>query len=141
MLQKNDPHAQAIRGWRAAETDTLGPVIATGIDNARLLLGFHLNGETTQKESTVRLIDRRPRFGIFICQFITLYLGVATMTGTTDKSSRIESGDLVERKFEGVSGLRHRAVVAKSSRITREIHREYGDIDRRFAKGRRACVG
>ena len=134
MLQKNDPHAQAIRGWRAAETDTLGPVIATGIDNARLLLGFHLNGETTQKESTVRLIDRRPRFGIFICQFIT-------MTGTTDKSSRIESGDLVERKFEGVSGLRHRAVVAKSSRITREIHREYGDIDRRFAKGRRACVG
>ena len=108
VWQKKD-----VQWWRAKGSDTFGPCgpfIVSGLDYGNLLLQLRLNGKTMQKESTSQLINDIPTTVSFISQHVTLRPGDLIFTGTPGKTSKIETGDIVEVELEGVGVLRNKVV-------------------------------
>lgn len=100
-----------LQWWRAKGADTftaIGPVIATGLDPARLRLVTRVNGEIRQEDSTGSLIHGVAALVSFISQVLTLRPGDLVFTGTPGETPRLNDGDVVEVEIEGIGVLRNR---------------------------------
>jgi 2-keto-4-pentenoate hydratase/2-oxohepta-3-ene-1,7-dioic acid hydratase in catechol pathway len=106
---QNGP-AKDLQWWRAKGADTfgpMGPVIAAGLDPAKLLLQTRVNGEVKQKQFTSDLLFDCPTIVSFISQYVTLAAGDVIFTGTPGQTSALSAGDTVEIEIEGIGVLKN----------------------------------
>ncbi len=97
-----------IQWWRAKGTDTfspIGPVIATGLDPARLDLRTLVNGEEKQRANTSGLVHSLAELISFASQAMTLEPGDLIFTGTPGETPRLHPGDVVEVEIGGIGVL------------------------------------
>ncbi len=97
-----------LQWWRAKGADTfcpIGPVIATGLDPARLDLRTLVNGEEKQRANTSGLVHSLAELISFASQVMTLEPGDLIFTGTPGETPRLSPGDLVEVEIEGIGRL------------------------------------
>ena len=107
---------QADGQWsRAKGFDTfcpLGPVIATGLDPANLIVETYVNGERRQRGSLREMIFPLDAIIRFIAAVMTLEPGDVISTGTPAGVGPLRVDDLVEVAIEGIGRLRNRVVAA-----------------------------
>jgi 2-keto-4-pentenoate hydratase/2-oxohepta-3-ene-1,7-dioic acid hydratase in catechol pathway len=109
-------HVQKADGqWtRAKGYDTfapIGPWIETGVDPNDLKLETHLNGELRQSARTSELIFEFTELVSFISGVMTLLPGDVIATGTPPGIGKMDPGDVVEVRIEGIGTLRNFVVV------------------------------
>jgi 2-keto-4-pentenoate hydratase/2-oxohepta-3-ene-1,7-dioic acid hydratase in catechol pathway len=95
---------------RAKGYDTfapLGPCIETGIDPDDLKIETLLNGELRQSARTSDLIFGIAELISFISHIMTLLPGDVIATGTPSGIGRMNPGDTVEVRIEGIGTLRN----------------------------------
>ena len=100
---------------RAKGYDTfapLGPGIATGLDPDDLTLETYLNGELRQSARTSDLIFGVAELISYISNIMTLLPGDVIATGTPAGIARMNPGDVVEVRIEGIGTLRNPVVAA-----------------------------
>ncbi len=103
---------------RAKGYDTFaptGPWIETEIDPDDLKIEAYLNGEVRQSARTSDLIFGVSELVSFISGVMTLLPGDVIATGTPSGIGRMNSGDVVEVKIEGIGTLRNLVVSADST--------------------------
>ena len=99
-----------LQWWRAKGSDTfcpIGPVIATGLDPAKLHLRTLLNGQEMQNTNTSALIHSLANLVSFASQAMTLQPGDLLFTGTPGETPALNDGDVVEVEIEGIGVLRN----------------------------------
>src|SRR5262245_51090015 len=104
--QKND-----LQWFRAKGSDTfgvLGPCIVQGLNYNDLLVQSRLNGEVRQSQRTVDLIFPVEQVVSYVSQFVTLFPGDVSYTGTPGNTKPMSAGDWIEVEVEGVGTLRNR---------------------------------
>ena len=109
--QKND-----VQWWRAKGSDTFGPCgpcITSGLDYDNLQMKLRLNGKVMQNENTRYFINDVRTMVSFISHHVALNPGDLIFTGTPGTTSKINPGDTVEVKIEGVGVLRNKVVAIK----------------------------
>ncbi len=111
-------HVQKADGqWtRAKGYDTfapIGPWIETGVDPNDLKLETYLNGELRQSARTGELIFELAELVSFISGVMTLMAGDVIATGTPPGIGKMDPGDVVEVKIEGIGTLRNFVVAQK----------------------------
>jgi len=114
----SERHAQKEDGqWtRSKSFDTfapIGPWIETEVDPADLKLETYLNGELRQSARTSDLIFGVMHLISFISGIMTLLPGDIIATGTPPGIGRINPGDTVEIRIEGIGTLRNHVVGPK----------------------------
>ena len=85
----------------------LGPVIATGLDPARLRVQAHVNGALRQEGSTADLLFSVPFIVSYLSQAVTLLPGDVILTGTPSGVGLLEAGDVCEITIDGIGTLRN----------------------------------
>ncbi|HEV2392169.1 MAG TPA: fumarylacetoacetate hydrolase family protein [Verrucomicrobiae bacterium] len=93
---------------RAKSFDTftpLGPYIETKIDPHDLTIQLFQNGQLRQNSNTAHLIFNCFRLVSFISTNLTLLPGDVILTGTPSGVGRIESGDRLEVRIQGLAPL------------------------------------
>lgn len=99
------------RQWtRAKSYDTfapMGPWIETELSPDDLNIECYLNGELRQSSRTSDLIFGVDRLVSFISSIMTLLPGDVIATGTPSGIGRLNPGDTVEIKIEGIGALRN----------------------------------
>lgn len=83
----------------------IGPVIATGLDPANLMITGRLNGEIRQHGSTADLLFTVPKLIAYLSSFMTLHPGDIIMTGTPAGVGPLRPGDVFEVEIEGIGTL------------------------------------
>ncbi len=83
----------------------IGPVIATGLDPADLLLEAFLNGEKRQSINTSDLLFSCRQLVSYLSQAITLLPGDIIITGTPAGVGPVTPGDRVDITIEGIGTL------------------------------------
>jgi 2-keto-4-pentenoate hydratase/2-oxohepta-3-ene-1,7-dioic acid hydratase in catechol pathway len=119
----NDLTAQALIDaeglWaRGKSFDTfcaLGPVIATGLDPAEMLITCKINGATRQMSSTHDMLFGVPQIVAFVSSIMSLWPGDVILTGTPAGGGRLADGDTVEVEIEGIGILKNTARQADSA--------------------------
>ncbi len=106
----SDRHIQASDGqWcRCKSFDTftpLGPYIETKIDPHELSIQLFQNGQLRQNSNTSQLIFNCYQLVSFISTNLTLLPGDVILTGTPSGIGRIQSGDRLEVRIQGLSPL------------------------------------
>jgi 2-keto-4-pentenoate hydratase/2-oxohepta-3-ene-1,7-dioic acid hydratase in catechol pathway len=99
-----------LQWWRAKGADTfapLGPCIVTGIDYGNLLLQTTLNGQVMQEQYTSDLIFDCPAIVQWVSEWVTLNPGDLIYTGTPGSTQKMNPGDVVEVRIEGIGVLRN----------------------------------
>jgi 2-keto-4-pentenoate hydratase/2-oxohepta-3-ene-1,7-dioic acid hydratase in catechol pathway len=100
---------------RAKGFDTfapIGPCIAVDLDPSSLAIEGWVNGEKRQSSSTNQLIFPVPELVAYVTRFCTLEPGDIITTGTPSGVGRLEAGDRVMVKVEGVGALSNPCVEA-----------------------------
>jgi 2-keto-4-pentenoate hydratase/2-oxohepta-3-ene-1,7-dioic acid hydratase in catechol pathway len=95
---------------RAKGYDTfapIGPWIETEVDPNDLKLETYLNGELRQSARTSELIFGLDELVSFISGVMTLLPGDIISTGTPSGIGRMNPGDVVEVRIEGIGTLRN----------------------------------
>ncbi len=98
---------------RAKAFDTfcpVGPCIATGLDPNTATIETWVNGVLRRAGSTKELIFGMEDVLARVSDVMTLLPGDVVATGTPGASGRVESGDRVEIRVEGVGGLKNTIV-------------------------------
>jgi 2-keto-4-pentenoate hydratase/2-oxohepta-3-ene-1,7-dioic acid hydratase in catechol pathway len=98
---------------RAKGFDTfcpLGPCIATDIDPDAVAVETLVNGGLRQSSSTKELIYRADEIVSRVAQVMTLLPGDVVATGTPAGAGRLEPGDRVEVRIEGIGSLKNTVV-------------------------------
>ncbi len=96
--------------WRAKGSDTfspVGPVIATGLDPAKLTLRTRVNGAVRQESPTSELVFDVPTLIATVSRYLTLEPGDLIFTGTPGETPEIKPGDVIEVEITGVGVLRN----------------------------------
>lgn len=111
----SERHNQAEDGqWtRAKGYDTfapIGPCIETEVDPDNLKLETYLNGELRQSANTSDLIFAVSKLISFVSSVMTLLPGDIIATGTPSGIGRVNPGDVVEVRIEGIGTLRNPVV-------------------------------
>ncbi len=111
-------HNQAADGqWtRAKSYDTfapIGPWIETKLDPDDVKIETYLNGELRQSARTSGLIFGVSKLVSFISGVMTLLPGDVIATGTPSGIGRMNPGDVVEVKIEGIGTLKNRVVAPR----------------------------
>lgn len=109
-LQRAD--VQFTRGKGFDTFCPLGPVIATDLDPANLVVETYLNGERRQHASIGEMIFPLDAIIRFIASVMTLEPGDVIATGTPAGVGPLSAGDVVEVAIEGIGRLRNRVVAA-----------------------------
>ncbi len=102
-LQKKD-----IQFTRSKSFDTfcpVGPWIATDVDPSDLEVSCMVNGEVRQSSRSSQLVHGVPELISFISRIMTLEPGDIISTGTPFGVGRLEPGDEVTVKVEGIGEL------------------------------------
>ncbi len=105
-LQKKD-----IQFTRSKSFDTfcpVGPWITTGIDPSDLAISCMVNGEIRQASSTRQLVHGVNELVSFVSSIMTLEPGDIISTGTPVGVGRLEPGDEVVVRIEGIGELKNR---------------------------------
>ncbi len=95
---------------RAKGYDTfapLGPCIETEVSPDNLKIETYLNGELRQSARTSDLIFSIPKIVSFISGVMTLLPGDVIATGTPSGIGRLQAGDTIEIRIEGIGNLRN----------------------------------
>lgn len=103
---------------RAKGFDTfapLGPWIATNLSPDDLRIETVLNGEVKQSSRTSSLIFGVYKLVSFISRIMTLLPGDVISTGTPGGIGRMNPGDVVEIKIEGIGTLKNQVASATNS--------------------------
>ena len=116
----NDVSARAwqrsdLQWFRAKASDTfgpLGPVVATGLDPANLMVEGRHNGKTVQRERSGDLLFGPAAIVSFVSRYVTLLPGDVIFTGTPGATAALAPGDVFEVEVEGVGILRNPVVAA-----------------------------
>jgi 2-keto-4-pentenoate hydratase/2-oxohepta-3-ene-1,7-dioic acid hydratase in catechol pathway len=98
---------------RAKAFDTfcpIGPCIATDIDPDAVAVETFINGELRQSSSTKELICPADAIVARIAQVMTLMPGDVVSTGTPAGPGRLEPGDRIEIRIEGIGSLKNTVV-------------------------------
>ena len=90
----------------------LGPVIATGLDAAGLVVETYVNGERRQRGATPEMIFPLDAIIRFISSVMTLEPGDVISTGTPAGVGPLQIGDVVEVVIEGIGRLRNPVAAA-----------------------------
>ena len=85
----------------------LGPCIETDINPDNVKLETFLNGELKQSASTSDLIFDIPKLVSFISGVMSLLPGDVIATGTPSGIGRMDQGDIVEIKIDGIGTLKN----------------------------------
>ena len=109
----NDVTARDLQGkdsqWtRAKGFDTfcpLGPVVETELDPSNLAVSSYLNGEKKQESRTSNLVFDVPFLIEFISSIMTLQPGDVIATGTPSGVGKMNPGDEIEIRVEGIGSL------------------------------------
>lgn len=106
----SDRHIQASDGqWcRCKSFDTftpLGPYIETKIDPHELSIQLFQNGELRQNSNTSQMIFNCYQLVSFISTNLTLLPGDVILTGTPSGIGKIQSGDRLEVRIQGLAPL------------------------------------
>ncbi len=102
------PENKDLQWWRGKGADTfapVGPVIAAGLDWRKSRLQARVNGEIRQDTTLDHLIHKPAETVAFISTYVTLLPGDLIFTGTTGRTQKINSGDVVEVEIEGIGVL------------------------------------
>jgi 2-keto-4-pentenoate hydratase/2-oxohepta-3-ene-1,7-dioic acid hydratase in catechol pathway len=104
-LQKTDGQWGRAKGF-----DTfcaVGPIVASGLDIARLEVIGRLNGEERQRGRTSDMVFSIPVLIEYISHIMTLESGDLILTGTPEGVGKMAPGDVVEVEIPGVGVLRN----------------------------------
>ncbi|MFQ5776965.1 MAG: fumarylacetoacetate hydrolase family protein [Terriglobia bacterium] len=112
-LQEADGHFT--RGKGLDSFCPLGPVVATEVDPANLIVETYVNGERRQRGGTREMIFSLDAIIRFIAGVMTLEPGDVIATGTPAGVGPLRVGDEVEVVVAGVGRLRN-TVIAESGR-------------------------
>jgi 2-keto-4-pentenoate hydratase/2-oxohepta-3-ene-1,7-dioic acid hydratase in catechol pathway len=88
----------------------MGPLIATGLDPARLRIVTRVNGTVRQDGTTSDLLFSVPAIISYLSRYMTLLPGDMIMTGTPAGVGPIQVGDSIEVEIEGIGILRNDVV-------------------------------
>ena len=102
-LTKKDP--EFTRGKGFDTFGPLGPWMVTGIDPQDLRLQTIVNGKVRQDARISEMTFEIPFLISYISQVMTLLPGDVIAFGTPGGSGRLESGDVVQIKIEGIGTL------------------------------------
>ncbi|HEX9048589.1 MAG TPA: fumarylacetoacetate hydrolase family protein [Verrucomicrobiae bacterium] len=83
----------------------LGPFVETKIDPSDLTIQQFQNGELRQNSNTSQLIFKPAEIVSFISTHMTLLPGDVILTGTPSGVGRIQSGDRLEVRIQGLAPL------------------------------------
>jgi 2-keto-4-pentenoate hydratase/2-oxohepta-3-ene-1,7-dioic acid hydratase in catechol pathway len=112
-VSARDHQRDDVQWTRSKGFDTFGPIgpcIETELDPGDVILETYLNGELKQRTSTNDLLFSVPEQISFISHVMTLLPGDVIATGTPSGIGRMNTGDVVEVKIEGVGTLRNYVV-------------------------------
>ena len=102
-----DLDGQLTRGKIFDTFCTMDPCIATLDNPDKIKIETHINGQVYQSSDTSYLIFKIPKLIAFISEIMTLLPEDVISTGTPRGIGRINPGDTVEIKVEGVGTLRN----------------------------------
>ena len=85
----------------------MGPWIETELNPDNLSIETLVNGEVKQSSNTKHMIFSVAQLVSFVSQFMPLYPGDAIYTGTPEGVGRLDHGDWVEVKIEGIGTLKN----------------------------------
>jgi 2-keto-4-pentenoate hydratase/2-oxohepta-3-ene-1,7-dioic acid hydratase in catechol pathway len=101
--------------WISAKSqDTftpVGPWLVTAVDDAALSIGIVHNGRELEKASSADLGWSVDEILVYLTSFMTLHPGDLVLTGFPAESSRLEAGDTVSCRIEGIGELTNPVVV------------------------------
>ncbi|MBI5560243.1 MAG: fumarylacetoacetate hydrolase family protein [Deltaproteobacteria bacterium] len=103
-----DLQAKDVQFTRAKGFDTfapIGPWIETGLNPLDVKIETYLNGEKRQDTSTTDIIFNVYELLSFISKVMTLLPGDIIATGTPSGIGKMEVGDCVEVRIEGIGSL------------------------------------
>jgi 2-keto-4-pentenoate hydratase/2-oxohepta-3-ene-1,7-dioic acid hydratase in catechol pathway len=107
-LQKSDGHFARAKGFDSF--CPLGPMIATGLRPANLIVETYVNGERRQRGSSGEMIFSLDAIIRFIAGVMTLEPGDVIATGTPAGVGPLRVGKVVEVVIEGIGRLRNPVV-------------------------------
>lgn len=97
--------------WISAKSqDTFtpaGPWIVTDLDDSDLEIGIVHNGKELRSASSADLGWKVDEIMVYLTSFMTLHPGDIVLTGFPAECARIEPGDVVECRVEGIGVLRN----------------------------------
>ncbi len=104
-IQKKD--GQWTRAKSYPTYKPMGPWIETELNPDNLSIETLVNGEVKQSSNTKHMIFSVAQLVSFVSQFMPLYPGDAIYTGTPEGVGRLDHGDWVEVKIEGIGTLKN----------------------------------
>lgn len=118
VLQRRESEFGCLLAGKGYDTFApMGPVIATGLDPARLGILTRVNGTVRQDGNTSDLLFSVPAIISYLSKYMTLLPGDMIMTGTPAGVGPIQVGDTIEVEIEGIGILRN-GVEAEDRRDT-----------------------
>lgn len=90
-----------------------GPFIETEISPENLEIMCRVNGEVRQKERTSQMIYSPFECVKFVSTFMALQAGDLISTGTPKGTGRLQEGDVIEIKIEGIGKLKNTVGIKK----------------------------
>ena len=108
LINKDDSFAQWTRAKSFAGFGVFGPVVATGLDPAGLVVTTSLNGDERQNYPVSDMIFPPPLLVSLISRDITLNAGDVIACGTSLGVGSMKPGSLVEVAIDGIGCLSNR---------------------------------
>ncbi|MCK4917288.1 MAG: fumarylacetoacetate hydrolase family protein [Candidatus Omnitrophica bacterium] len=112
-ITARDLQSQDIQWTRAKSFDTfcaIGPWIETELIPSDIKIQSYLNGKLKQNSSTKEFIFKIDYLVSFISKIMTLLPGDIISTGTPSGVGKMEKGDIIEIKIEGIGTLKNQVV-------------------------------
>lgn len=91
----------------------LGPVIATDVDPSNLDMTTHVGGELRQEANTEQMLFGPREVVAFMSERYTLVPGDVVSFGSPANPGRLEPGDVVEIRYEGIGTLENTVVASE----------------------------
>jgi 2-keto-4-pentenoate hydratase/2-oxohepta-3-ene-1,7-dioic acid hydratase in catechol pathway len=105
LINKDASYAQWCRAKNFDTFTIMGPVVATGLDPATLVIKTHLDGTERQNYPASDLIFAPARLVSLISQDLTLMPGDVIACGTSTGAGSMKPGAKVEISIEGIGTL------------------------------------
>ena len=108
LINKDDSFAQWTRAKSFDGFGVFGPVVASGLDAAQLVVKAYLNGDERQNYPVSDMIFPPPRLVSLISRDMTLKAGDVIACGTSLGAGSMKPGNLIEVDIDGIGRLSNR---------------------------------